>query len=287
MSGTRVSTGVPIADDLLGGGVARGSPVLVRAHPLVDVFKLGVQFLRFRLEQGDLGLYFVNNKPPTSVVEESDSIGQGLGKFKSKGKLAFIDGYSGLFGFESNESFSVDRPMEPRNISDVVSRAIMEKSKQGKVVLVLDSLNTLIDQLGDRILSNVSEWNKIGLVHDSVIYYLYTEWGYPTATSKAVASLFPDIIDLKTIERIVAGQVMTVSKTDGEIVERKSRRGKTFYGCSNYPQCDFVLWNKPLPKPCPKCLAPFTLVKTTKRSGTIRFCNNKDCNFKEPVKQPA
>jgi DNA topoisomerase-1 len=69
----------------------------------------------------------------------------------------------------------------------------------------------------------------------------------------------------------------------GEIVERKSKRGKTFYGCSNYPECDFVLWNKPLPDPCPQCNSPFTLIKTTKRSGTIRFCNNEDCGFKEAM----
>jgi len=71
----------------------------------------------------------------------------------------------------------------------------------------------------------------------------------------------------------------------GEIVERKSRRGKTFYGCSNYPDCDFVLWNKPLPDPCPLCNAPFTLVKTTKRSGTVRFCNQEDCKFRESVSE--
>jgi DNA topoisomerase-1 len=69
----------------------------------------------------------------------------------------------------------------------------------------------------------------------------------------------------------------------GEIVERKSRRGKTFYGCSNYPDCDFVLWNKPLPDSCPLCKAPYTLVKTTKRAGTVRFCNIEGCKFQEKV----
>ena len=69
----------------------------------------------------------------------------------------------------------------------------------------------------------------------------------------------------------------------GEIVERKSRRGKTFYGCSNYPKCDFVLWNKPVQEPCPLCRAPFTLVKSTKRQGTIRFCGNEECDFKEKL----
>jgi DNA topoisomerase-1 len=69
----------------------------------------------------------------------------------------------------------------------------------------------------------------------------------------------------------------------GEIVERKSKRGKTFYGCSNYPDCDFVLWYKPVPEQCPDCGAPFTLVKTTKRSGTVRYCEKKECGFKESL----
>ena len=42
-------------------------------------------------------------------------------------------------------------------------------------------------------------------------------------------------------------------KDGGDIVERKSRRGKVFYGCANYPKCDFTLWNRPVPEPCPKC----------------------------------
>ena len=68
----------------------------------------------------------------------------------------------------------------------------------------------------------------------------------------------------------------------GEIVERKSKRGKTFYGCSQYPDCDFVLWHKPVSQACPQCGAPFTLIKTTKRTGAVRFCNDKECGFKEP-----
>ncbi|MBN2319592.1 MAG: type I DNA topoisomerase [Acidobacteria bacterium] len=69
----------------------------------------------------------------------------------------------------------------------------------------------------------------------------------------------------------------------GAIVERKSRRGKTFYGCSNYPDCDFVLWNKPVPQACPLCGAKYTITKTTKKSGTVRYCNNENCKFKEAV----
>jgi DNA topoisomerase I len=65
----------------------------------------------------------------------------------------------------------------------------------------------------------------------------------------------------------------------GEVVERKSRRGKIFFGCSNYPDCDFVLWNRPVVEPCPKCGAPFMIEKTTKRHGRQILCNNEDCDY--------
>ena len=40
---------------------------------------------------------------------------------------------------------------------------------------------------------------------------------------------------------------------EGEMVERRSKKGRTFYGCERYPECDFVAWQKPLPTPCPDC----------------------------------
>jgi DNA topoisomerase I len=39
----------------------------------------------------------------------------------------------------------------------------------------------------------------------------------------------------------------------GEIVERRSKKGRKFYGCERYPECDFVSWNKPIAQPCPEC----------------------------------
>ncbi len=65
----------------------------------------------------------------------------------------------------------------------------------------------------------------------------------------------------------------------GEVVERKSRRGKLFFGCSNYPDCDFVLWNRPLAEACPKCGAPFLVEKTTKKHGHQVLCNNEACDY--------
>jgi len=58
----------------------------------------------------------------------------------------------------------------------------------------------------------------------------------------------------------------------GEIQEKKSRRGKIFYSCSRYPDCKFALWNKPVAKECPQCGAPFLQEKTTKKAGTRLLC---------------
>ena len=67
----------------------------------------------------------------------------------------------------------------------------------------------------------------------------------------------------------------------GEIVERKSRRGKIFYGCDRYPDCRFILWNKPVNKACPQCGAAFVLEKVTKKQGVLHYCHATSCEFKE------
>jgi DNA topoisomerase-1 len=68
-------------------------------------------------------------------------------------------------------------------------------------------------------------------------------------------------------------------KDGGDVVERKSRRGKVFYGCANYPKCDFTLWNKPVLEPCPKCGWTFLTEKVTKRHGRQLICANEECDY--------
>jgi DNA topoisomerase I len=68
-------------------------------------------------------------------------------------------------------------------------------------------------------------------------------------------------------------------KDGGDIVERKSRRGKVFFGCANYPDCDFTLWNRPVAEACPECKAPFLVEKITKKNGRQLICNNEDCSY--------
>jgi DNA topoisomerase-1 len=67
----------------------------------------------------------------------------------------------------------------------------------------------------------------------------------------------------------------------GEIVEKRSKRGKVFYGCNRYPDCTLAMWDKPVPKPCPICKASFLVEKTNKRKGTYLSCATKDCGYEE------
>ena len=65
------------------------------------------------------------------------------------------------------------------------------------------------------------------------------------------------------------------------IYKRKSRKGKIFYSCSNYPKCDYALWNEPITKTCPKCAWPILTIKESKRNGKQIICPNTDCGYVE------
>jgi DNA topoisomerase-1 len=86
----------------------------------------------------------------------------------------------------------------------------------------------------------------------------------------------------KYIKRETTGVACPRPGCKGEIVVKKSKRGKFFYGCSEYPKCDTVYWDKPVTEPCPQCNAPFLLEKTTKK-GTTRHCAREECDYKEEV----
>ena len=58
----------------------------------------------------------------------------------------------------------------------------------------------------------------------------------------------------------------------GEVVERRTRRGKTFFGCTRYPDCTFAVWDKPRLVPCPNCAAPFLVEKETRKAGQVLRC---------------
>ena len=65
----------------------------------------------------------------------------------------------------------------------------------------------------------------------------------------------------------------------GDIIGRKSKRGKQFFGCSNYPKCDFISWNEIINEPCPNCDAIYIEKKTTKAKGEHKYCSSCKSTF--------
>ncbi|HUI78620.1 MAG TPA: type I DNA topoisomerase [Bryobacteraceae bacterium] len=74
--------------------------------------------------------------------------------------------------------------------------------------------------------------------------------------------------------------------SEGEVVERRSKKGKTFYGCSRYPDCNFVAWGKPIAEKCPECSSPYMIEKFLK-AGPVWQCPNPECKHKQDAPQPA
>ncbi len=67
--------------------------------------------------------------------------------------------------------------------------------------------------------------------------------------------------------------------SEGEVVERRSKRGKTFYGCNRWPDCNFVAWGKPVDQKCPECGNPYMIEKWLK-AGAVLQCPNAECKHK-------
>ena len=70
--------------------------------------------------------------------------------------------------------------------------------------------------------------------------------------------------------------------SEGEVIERRSKKGKTFYGCNRYPDCKFVAWGKPVSEKCPDCGSPYMVEKWLK-AGPVWQCPNPECKHKQPA----
>jgi len=86
--------------------------------------------------------------------------------------------------------------------------------------------------------------------------------------------------DCKTTKPVTLGIACPQTGCAGQLVERRSRKGRTFYGCSAYPACNFVVWQRPVAEPCPKCGATF-LTERVARGRQVRTCVREGCDYKQ------
>ncbi len=94
---------------------------------------------------------------------------------------------------------------------------------------------------------------------------------------------YPECKTVRSMVRPVPTGITCPDCKEGEILEKRSRNGKTFFSCGRYPHCRFATWERPVAEACPTCAAPFVVEKTTKRFGTVRRCLSEGCTYKETV----
>jgi DNA topoisomerase-1 len=96
---------------------------------------------------------------------------------------------------------------------------------------------------------------------------------------------YPDCKNTYSVNAVAPGKDTGVAcpepNCDGTIIEKQSKRGKVFYGCSRFPECSFATWDKPIDEKCPVCNSPFLVEKTTKKDGTFQTCPNKECGYRK------
>lgn len=86
----------------------------------------------------------------------------------------------------------------------------------------------------------------------------------------------PGYPECKNAKPIVEELDVPCPKCGGKILVKRSKKGKKFFGCSNYPECDFVSWNEPIKEACSKC-GSYMTIKYSKTKGKQAVCSNTEC----------
>ena len=144
-----------------------------------------------------------------------------------------------------------------------------ERDEKGKITLVKSDLNEKVDLLCEKCKK------PMVIKHGRFGKFLACS-GYPDCKNTSNIGVSADN---NTKEKTNIKCPETSCK--GYVVMRKSKRGRVFYGCSNYPKCKFASWDKPINEKCPDCGSKYLVEKTTKKDGTFIKCPNKECLYRK------
>lgn len=85
----------------------------------------------------------------------------------------------------------------------------------------------------------------------------------------------------KTTKPLALGVKCPQPDCGGDLVQKRTKKGRSFFACSHYPKCEYALWDRPVPKVCPTCQAPFLVEKISKQDGRSVQCRNQECGYRE------
>ncbi|NNE08750.1 MAG: type I DNA topoisomerase [Gemmatimonadetes bacterium] len=89
--------------------------------------------------------------------------------------------------------------------------------------------------------------------------------------------------ECKNTKSIPVGVKCPKEGCGGDLTEKRTRSGKIFYGCANYPKCNFAVWTKPVAEVCPACKFPVMVEKQSKARGPFLECANTECRHKKDL----
>ena len=137
---------------------------------------------------------------------------------------------------------------------------------------------------------NKQDCNLIESISLSDIYYPEQEYAQEKCAKCSGAMIqktgpygpYLECVECKNRKKIEKSTGVKCPKCgEGEIVYKKSKYGKIFFGCNKYPNCDFVSWAEPVAEKCPECNS-YLIKNITKTSKKLK-CSNKECSFTKEI----
>jgi len=194
-----LQTSIQKLDELIGGGIEATKSVLFCSQPGIDEIPFAYQFLFYRLQKGDKGIYLVNNKIPKVIRNKLKAFDWNIENYEKKGVFAFFDCYSSYIGAVSEEKFSSQ--LEPKKIKEKLFEAL-EKIKNKNTILIIDSLSTFLDLCGpEELFPCIKELFKKCQELNVTPIFLFTDWPYSKKLKHQVKEMFDCIVELKSIEK--------------------------------------------------------------------------------------
>jgi len=135
----------------------------------------------------------------------------------------------------------------------------------------------------------IEKEGKIEVVEDLPTEEVCPTCGKPMVNKRGRFGRFlacSDYPNCKTTRPITLKDVVC-PQDGGGLAERRTRFGKSFFGCVNYPNCKFAAWDRPIPGPCPQCGKPYLLSKYSKREGPYIACPDKECGYRREAPEPG
>lgn len=208
-----IKTGIRKLDDLLGGGLSVGSITIIWTQPGVSNVPFAYQMLNKALEDDATGAYITQTKSTNTVENEMKDYGWDINKYK-KNKFKFMDAYSSLIKANSKEEYVINAK-EIKDFTKALER-LLKNLNNAIVVIVFDSLSTMIDNCGKSCIKELATWKKLFKAHNVAAIFLFTEWLYEKEFLNKLRDSADTIIQLKAVEeKVILREYFTVPKIDG------------------------------------------------------------------------